>query len=234
MRKFILAVAVLGAWVETAAAIGREDVLECGVADGSKFILRSKYEGSMIPLPALHSSRETKRESWGAAYQDRPGKLTPIPASVQFAGRRQVGEVCANFGMKNGAPLAPFIYRRPDGNWSRQEDFDERLSISVSRLPAGSPVQRQMAAAGITDAAYRFGWVYPDGQRLVYEQPLYRRTGIHSTPIDAVYQAFSSDGGKTWSEGTVTTDAHIFELGKSLVEQSISARPLSLNGKNLP
>lgn len=98
----------------------------------------------------------------------------------------------------------------------------------------GAPIQRQLQAAGIQDEAYNFGWIYPQGERLVYEKPLYRRPRESSTPVDAVYQAWSSDGGKTWSEGQVTTDAHIFELGRGWVEQSIGAQPLSLNGKRLP
>lgn len=231
MRKFILAIVIADGWAGSAVAIGRTDVLECGVSDGSKFILRSKYEFSLIPLPAIHSSRETNRGSWGTTYQDRAGKSTSIHSSVMFAGRRQVMQACAYFGMKNGVPLAPFMYHRADGSWSSQDSFDKRLYINQFHLSESSPAQRQMAAEGLTGAAFEFNWIYSEGDRVTYEQPLYRGSTHPTMPIDAVYQAFSNDGGKTWSEGKITKDARIFELGKSWVDQSISAKPLSLNGK---
>jgi hypothetical protein len=51
--------------------------------------------------------------------------------------------------------------------------------------------------------------------------------------ITAVYKAVSRDYGKSWTGGTITADAEIFELGKLMAEQPFIARPISLNGKKI-
>lgn len=69
----------------------------------------------------------------------------------------------------------------------------------------------------------------------VYEHPLWgvpaRADGTHN--IMAVYQSISTDAGKTWSEPIVTTHAEIFELGKSMEEQSFVAKPIRINGRSV-
>ena len=237
MKKLIYMAAFMAILINDATAVTREDVLECGLTDGSKFILRSAYEWSMVPLPSIHSSRETNRSSWDVSYQDRSGQRMPVPASVDYRGKTKLNEACAYFGMKNGVPLAPFSFLRADRKWSPQENFPvERLDVNRSFLPDGSPVLQALQRAGIKSEAFRFGWIFQQGERLFYEKPLYRADAgyAYSIPVDAVYQAWSSDGGKTWSEGQVSTDVRIFELGRGWMEQSIRARPLSLNGKSVP
>jgi hypothetical protein len=81
----------------SAEAVKREDVLECGLPDGSKFILRSSYEWSPIPLPMGHNSRESNRVAWGA-YQGLSGKEVPVPASVDCKGKSKLSEACAYVG----------------------------------------------------------------------------------------------------------------------------------------
>ena len=78
-----------------------------------------------------------------------------------------------------------------------------------------------------------FAYIRPLGRRLLYEKPLNRTLAgtMYTIPFDAVYQAFSDDGGRTWSEGHITDQALIFEMGRSWIEQSFRARPLRLNGK---
>lgn len=38
---------------------------------------------------------------------------------------------------------------------------------------------------------------------------------------------------QTWSDPVITTDAKIFELGKTIYQQSFIARPISINGKKI-
>ena len=52
-------------------------------------------------------------------------------------------------------------------------------------------------------------------------------------PITAVYQSISTDDGKTWADPIITKEAKIYELGKSILEQSFIARPISINGKKI-
>jgi hypothetical protein len=235
----------------TAYAISREDVLTCGLPDGNSFILRSKYEWSMIPLPTLHSSRETKRQSWGAEYIDSSGRKSQVPASVGYSGKtspQQLDAVCAHFGMIRGTPLAPFTFPMKNGRWYPLDNFpwkqltvDFRVDLyplpGVNSKPNRlSAAQRaEMDKAGIHGSTYLFAYIYSEGDRLVYEQPLHRsNTGYQfEKTFDAVYQAFSTDAGKTWSNPIVSTDARIFELGKSWLQQSFIARPTKINGKRL-
>jgi hypothetical protein len=221
----------------SAQAVTRADVLECGLPDGSKFILHSQYDWSPVPLPMVHGSRETNRGGWVPSYQDKSGKVVPVPFTLTYSGISKPVEACAYFGMKNGAPLAPFSFRRADGSWFLAKDFPRgTLDIHVDRVDHASPLRQELQNAGIKSEAYRFGWLYQDGNDVIYEKPLHRTdTGyVYSIPIDAVFQARSSDGGGKWSEGHVTTNARIFELGRGWIEQTIRARPLSLNGKSVP
>jgi hypothetical protein len=109
-------------------------------------------------------------------------------------------------------------------------DFVVRIAQNAAPLPP--EVQKKMDGAGIKSATDNFGYVFPKRGRLIYEQPLSRAIDGYSYDriIDAVYQSFSNDGGKTWSEPIVSSKAEIFEIGKSRLQQSFRARPLSLNG----
>lgn len=75
---------------------------------------------------------------------------------------------------------------------------------------------------GIQASVTNVALILSQGQRLVYEKPLYRTlTGtVYSTPFEAVWQSESNNGGKTWSAPIVTDDARIFDLGKGWAEQS--------------
>ncbi|MGP1664624.1 MAG: hypothetical protein ACTS5I_01655 [Rhodanobacter sp.] len=258
MKPKILATAlsatVLFSFSAAAHAIGREDVLECGLPDGSKFVLRSTYEMSLIPWPLVHASRNSKRQNWRPLYHDVAGKISEVPASVMYRNEepRELIEVCAHFGMLNGVPLAEFTYLRENGSWLSLEDFPwGKLSVSVGKeqnvltgkidIDKLTPTLRAvMDKADIGSSVYLFGLILPKNGRLVYEQPLYKKlrrsvgdSGLRYDLIfDAVYQSFSDDDGKTWSDPIVTTDAQIFEMDKSWLEQSFIAKPIRIDGKD--
>lgn len=229
-----LGMALLLALPCTASAITRTDVLVCEAADGHQFILRSQYNWSALPLPAIHSSRETERHNWKVMYRYQ-GKTTQLFASVEFVSRlpQELVRACAHFGVKQSVPLAPWTSRQSDGNWSRPQDLPlQRLDADTDEL-ADPAARKQLQAAGIQVAAFNFGWIYRLGERMVFEKPPYRsaRDGVFESPVDAVYQAWSDDGGKTWNDARVSTDARIFELGRSWGAQSAAAHPALLNGE---
>lgn len=234
LRGLVVAALLAGPCV--AGAVPRTDVLECALPDGSSFVLRSSYDWSPIPLPMGHSSRVSNRSGWNVFYRDRSGKEAQVPASVDYRGDAKLSETCAHVGMKDGVPLAPFSVRQADGSWSAQARFPmERLDISHFSLTAGSVAQQQLQRAGIRSDAFHFGWIARVGERLVYEKPLYHAADgyLYSRPITAVYQAWSDDGGTTWSEGQVSTEARIFELNRGWMEQGSRARPARLNGRKV-
>jgi hypothetical protein len=52
--------------------------------------------------------------------------------------------------------------------------------------------------------------------------------------IEGVIKIVSTNHGKTWGDPIITTkDAEIFELGKTIKEQSFIARPIKINGKRI-
>ena len=71
--------------------------------------------------------------------------------------------------------------------------------------------------------------------RLVYEQPLSKQTvrPDYKKAFDGVYQSFSTDNGKTWSDPVITTDALIFQMGKRWIDQCFVARPIEFNGEKI-
>jgi hypothetical protein len=234
-----------------ANAIDREDVLECGLTDDSKFVLTSSYQYSLIPVPLRHATRETDRKSWNVKYFDRAGKVSNVPTSVMFRNLeiKELSEVCAHFAMSGGILLAPFTYLQNNGScFSLDGFYREKLHVDVLARP-DSPTPAQFAVmdpdplnpalravmtkAGIRGSTNQFAFIYLKDRQLIYEQPLYRTANgyLYDKNFDAVYQSLSSDGGKTWSEPTVTNDAKIFEIGKSWLKQSFIAHPTKINGK---
>lgn len=255
--KFLVTLPMVWALSQSAHAITRSDVLKCGLPDGSKFVLRSEYDWNWIPLPAIHSSRVTNRKSWTPDFFNTAGRKSNVPASVTYRGKEnpnELKEVCSHFGMLNGIPLAPFTFLFKSGNWTPSNGFPwEKLSLRVDKetdstsgevnLDRLTPsIRAMMDKAGIGGSAFRFGFIAPQNGLWVYEQPLYgkqwRRAGgsksSYDVIFDAVYQSFATDNGKTWSDPIVTTDAKIFEIGKSWLQQSFIARPISLNDKPIP
>ncbi|GAA5176006.1 hypothetical protein GCM10025771_09660 [Niveibacterium umoris] len=226
-----------------AQAIEREDRLDCQLPDGTHVLFRSRYDYSLVPVPLVHASRESDRHSWDARYRDKKGKVTDTPVAVDYHGNRtrsSLEAVCAHVGVLNGVVLGPHTFREADGRWFSSEQLPWELldAGGVGFVPDRLPPEKrkQMDDAGIKDATYYFAFILPTGKRLVYEQPLHRsREGFfREKTFDAVYQSFSDDHGKTWSPPVVTTDALIFELGKSWSQQSFLAKPVSLNGKKIP
>lgn len=223
-----------------AAAIGRKDVLECGLPDGGRFVLKSSYDYSLVPLPFGPNSRESDRRDWAGQYIDAAGRSSEVPASVMYRNTEatELAEVCAHFGQRDGTPLAPYSYLRPDGSWLPVAAFPwKQLHLDPSAKPGrSSDAQRAaLAQAGIRRAAYLFGLIAPLDGRLVYEQPLHRadRGYPFAIPFDAVYQAFSDDGGKSWGEPRISSRSELFELGKPWLAQPFRARPISINGKRI-
>lgn len=219
---------------DVARAIGREDVLVCGLPDGSKFVLRSEYNWNPMPLPVYYHSRESKRTGWGFTYVDQHGRRSKLTGGASFYGteKLELEHACANIGMKSGVPLAPFTFRRGDGSWNSSANFP-MAELDLEPAIGSADTRRQMEEAGIQWAPTHYGLILAERRHLIFEKQLYRsKQGTKYTlPVAAVLQSVSEDGGKTWSSPIVTEDARIFDIGKPWIEQSFRSRPVSLNGK---
>jgi hypothetical protein len=111
-------------WAASAAAITHTDVVECGLPDGSKLVLRSKYDRSPLPIPTgRHGSLISKRESWMATYRDGQGRKSEVPGATEYSGQLLLDIACADYGMKHGVPMAKYTFRRADGSWQSLAEF---------------------------------------------------------------------------------------------------------------
>ncbi|MBJ7308647.1 hypothetical protein ACFOLJ_01805 [Rugamonas sp. CCM 8940] len=236
MLGLLLAVSAAGALDSLAAerySIAKEDVLECGVADGAKFVLRAKYLYSPTArlAPSGHVAERVNQEPYTVQFHSRSGAVIgAVPLSVRHVGsyREAYVDACGNVGMLKGVALVKSSYLKPDGSWFDLALLPERLQLSGAP-DEQAPALRQRLDELKLAPAFRYALLLPDGARLVYEQPLLNDHG----EVAYVAQAFSSDHGGSWSELAVTRQARIFELGRSVKAQSFLGKPSAFNGAKL-
>lgn len=231
VARYIAAIFIWGIGVQ-AHAVTREDVLKCAVSEQGLFILRSKYEFNLTPLPLYHHSRVRNQGRWHISFQNANGEVSEVPGGIDYNGQARwaLDLACAHVGVNQGRPVAPFTFMKDDGAWSSIENFPWlKLDVNLLVMENLSTEQKILLQAGITAAASHFGMILPMSGALVYEKPLYRDKKMRT--IDAVLQSQSHDNGETWSMPIVTEKASVFEIGKGWTEQSFRARPVSLNGK---
>lgn len=110
--------------------------------------------------------------------------------------------------------------------WRSKESDD-----AVAPLKSAQASEMLMRS-DLREAALGLVLMWPVNGTLISEQPLQPR-GMPwwSAPLTAVYQLQSTDEGRTWSAPVVTTQARIFELGKSWREQCFLSVPIRYNGK---
>jgi hypothetical protein len=218
-------------------SIHRSDVLVCGFPDGSRFILTSDYD--WYPTAKLFRSvaEEMNRSWWGIKYKDAKGHRSNPPAAVYYAGVDQnaLRSGCAEAGgVRNKEAMVGLSYLQANGQWLPREGFPwEQMRIPSN---AKDMLESKFGKAGFFDSPLRFGMILPlrDG-RLVFEHPLSRSDSgyRYDKTFDGVYQSFSTDNGKTWSDPVITTDALIFQMGKRWIDQCFVARPIEFNGDKI-
>ncbi len=217
-------------------SIHRSDVLVCGFPDGSRFILTSEYD--WYPTAKLFRSAAEKmnRKGWAIEYKNPKGLWSKPPASVSYAGIdiKELRGVCAEAGgVRNGVAMVGYSYLQPSGQWLSLKGFPwEQV-----RIPDAKDMREsKFGKTGFLGAPLLFALIMPlnDG-KLVFEHPLSRsdRGYIHEMRFDGVYQSFSVDNGKTWSDPVITTDALIFQMDKRWIDQCFVARPIEFNGDKI-
>jgi len=235
IKKLLIWIVIL-ALLRAAWEFPMKDELECGLPDGSKFVLTSTYNYSLIAAHLMpHAQSVSERTDYRISYYDGEGRrLDLAPAGVGYS----YGEKCSYVGMIQGTPIVEGSYRKKEGGW-----FDTELTpyaLYLSGTPSEQPekIRIQLKHLGLSPEALLDGNILPIGKTLVNEQGLvtYKDEYGNTLPdgkIVAVYQSTSNDDGKTWSEPIITKDVKIYELGKSTYEQSFIARPISINGKKI-
>lgn len=222
--------------------IKREDTLECGLKDGSRFMLSARYLWD--PIAELIPADVTTRYGSGhiIEYQPRKGTAYEIAGTLDYfpgmwspdtqtcSDAYVAGDIVYGWGMyfsrATGKPISfpdppPSLRSFYDATTAQPISIDMR--VLVRQL---SPLVTASVAAG-SRVIYEFAMIEAKGQCRSAED--FER----KCPILAVYQSTSPDKGKTWNQPVVTTKAEIFELGKSLEEQSFVAKPIRINGKSV-
>jgi hypothetical protein len=213
-------------------AIPRSDVLECGLPDGSKFILTSKYQWNPININP-HGSSKNHQEPFLTNFQPKNSfNKIEISGSVGYSHLDvdTANSLCASHGLHRN-----IAYDGVSGYYSfHEKQFFELTQDDKFYIPAiiknrAARLQEKLDSMRLS--------VYPGhgavsiiNQKIIKERSL---EGIEVNTIQAVWQSTSTDNGKTWTDPIITKEAKIFELGKTIYEQSFIARPISINGKKI-
>ena len=219
------------------SSIPRKDVLVCGFPDGSRFILSSRYDKILFNLNFRSVVTEKNRDDWDIKYRDGEGRWSQPPVGVRYSGDTTNairGACIKSSAKKNGIAMVPLAFMQNNGSWFIPSDFSSnRLSAPIDpKDPRKSVFEKE----GYFSSTFNYALIMPlHDLRLVYEQPLSRsdRGYIYEMRFDGVYQAFSADNGKTWSDPIITTDALIFQMGKRWIDQCFVARPIEFNGDKI-
>jgi hypothetical protein len=213
--------------------IPREDVLECGLPAGGKFILTAKYDWEPLAqvIPADVSER-LKQDPFQVQFQPRDSfrkqrvqglSVTYRPLAELAASRA----ICQEFGVKNGLAYAGTTYIQ--SQTSREfvaVALDQKLHLSL--VPSENPHHIRSELERLK--AYRSATAITSMEgKIVFEQSLIQAGQL----VVAVFTSESRDGGKTWGDPLITTQARIFEIGKTVADQSFIARPVAINGKKI-
>ncbi len=232
-EKFVAALLLIA--VPPVYAIQREDVLECRIPDGSKFVLKSKYDWSPLARFFPHAAARINQEPYTVYYRAKNSlRLIDTGRNVRHSrDERQFRDICSNVGMFRGRPLVTYKYFE-DGTWiGPTPAATKKLYVEAAMVDWPEQVRSQLQLFDLNGKsagpAMNYAFLAPFDERLIFEHPV-TRDGEH---VVAVLKSESFDNGKTWQDLTITVEAKIFKIGKQLLEQPFIGQPARFNGKNV-
>ena len=221
--RYLFLLSIAAVMAPAAGQIKRAYKSECGLKDGSKFLMRAPY--TYYPLAIGHGSRTDSVGGWEVYYQGSRGGKSKSPATIQFADQDQAD--CSKVGKINDIPVVSNSYLKPNGVWLSPEIIPGKFSISQTRSEQPPHLRDRLAQLHAHPTGFH-ALVVPRKGRLIYEMALISfEDKSPDGKIVAVYQAISYDQGAHWSEPVITAEAEIYELGKSEKSQSFAAFPLT-------
>lgn len=217
---------------QASAQIPREDVLECGLPDGSKFVLKSKYKWyPQARLMRGDAAERLNQEPFHAEFKSKTLGTVKIRGAFGYTSlddEANAESTCAIFGIVNGIPyVGSTTLMLPNEKSFIEIEFDERFQLFSARKENPEPIRSLLEKLDVYPS---YGAITVIKNKMVSEQALMR---LKDKLIITVFKSVSDDGGKTWGNPIVTTDAEIFVLGRTIQEQSFIARPVSVNGKKI-
>ena len=217
---------------QASAQIPREDVLECGLPDGSKFVLKSKYK--WYPQAKILRGDAAERLDQGPFHAEFISKTRNLSAVVHGSfGYRPLDKenserICAIFGQIKGIPyVGARTLMLPNSDRFVETEFDEKLRLFDARKENPVKIRSQLESLNVYPS---FGAITLIANKIAREQSL-----IHTENqmVVATFRSESLDMGKTWSDPIITMNSEIFEIGKPVLEQCFIARPTAVNGKKV-
>jgi hypothetical protein len=212
-----------------AFAFTKEDTLECRVPDGSKFVLKAKYDWNPFAKMTPHASEYSNQEPYKIYYQKKESKKL-INTGAQLPHSRddsQFNYICAHVGLIRGRPVT--VYRYLKGNKWVNLDEEAQSKLYLTPVTARQPPQVRehlMRIGAFVELNYAF--VAPVQKKIVFEHPL-----IRDDRVVAVFKSDSMDDGTTWRTPFITNKAEIFEIGRPLHNQSFTGKPIFFNGQKI-
>lgn len=215
-----------------AETIPREDVLECALPAGGKFILTAKYDWVPLSQVLPHVSERLNQQPFQVYFQPRATDQKQRVAGLSVTHQEPTDlttsqEICQDFGEKNGVRYAgPTYVQSQTSAEFIAVALDGKLHLSMVRSENPPHIRSELYRLKAYRSATAITWT---NGKIVFEQSLIQASQI----VVAVFTSESHDGGKTWADPIITTQAKIFEIGRLVTDQSFIARPVAVNGKKI-
>lgn len=143
------------------------------------------------------------------------------------------------YGKKDGYPFLDASYISPAQNEFVEVGWEKKIRPWGLLDGSTTEIKRKLKERIATEEL-KIGMVaaVPIPPRVVLEVSL-TQSGSRclsqpwksTCPVISVFKYVSPDGGMTWHDPVIAADAEIFELGRSVHDQSFIARPIRINGK---
>jgi hypothetical protein len=239
IQFFAMAIAVLQQTI-TFAQVPRSDVLECGLPSGEKFILRGSYTYNPIADMLPHAQSISNRKGWFVEYIGANKKIKLDDPWGYYPGKTYGRGDCRELLVYKNRPIVKDRFLNSEEKWERIRVNRDNFLFDASDANKKSAVEKSLTEQKVEPLSEAFMFEESKGVR-VYELAL-RSTaadpvGKNTDPkkfdwrVAAVFQRKSLDDGKTWSDGIITKETLLFELGKTTWDQCFIARPIKFNGE---
>lgn len=196
-----------------ASAFGAVHTLTCAVPGQAQFLLRSEYTRRLW--------QSGSDSPWQVRYRMPAQRGRPVEVPLTLAHSKGDDDApCHRLGVLDGVVMADKRFLQADGRWFDTAKLPPSFWFAEATA-TGLGLHKHMFALGAVPDDH--GFLLPRQGRLVYEVALIVEKACCATVV-AVVQSSSGDGGASWTPLAATTDAHIYELGKSPEMQGFAAR----------
>lgn len=229
---------------QNVSAIQREDVLECGLPNGDKFVLTAKYDYSPMAKFIRHAAKRTNQTPFSVTYLAINNKTENLKFSIPAVTLEQLPNaeaICAGTGSASDFVFGRFGFFYKGVNVTKsmpvppkEKSIYTLMELNSEKVQQTLKTNNYLVAHGVLTRkndviTSEVGLVEhcKNGAETEYDL-------LAACPIVEVYKIASLDNGKTWSEPIFTKElAEVYILNKPVLKQSFIARPISINGKKI-